>query len=170
MPLPIHFTVTDRLRSVSMKATAKGQIQSLCNACTSGGFHLTKFFYNRYSVLESIPENKRSKDVKALDLQYENLPIEHALGIQWCVESDTFKFRITVKDKPIMRRGILSVASSIYDPVGFAASFTVTTKKLLQDLCKVLAGMMNCLELTAHTGKSGEMSYHCSNVWPFLVV
>ena len=52
------------------------------------------------------------------------------------VESDTFKFRITVKDKPITRRGILSVVSSIYDPLGFAAPFTLTAKKLLQDLCR----------------------------------
>ena len=131
-----NFYVDDCLRSVSAEATAKEQIKGLRKACTSGGFHLTKFICNRRSVLESIPENERSKDVKALDLQYDNLPIERALGVQWCVESDTFKFRITVKDKPITRRGILSVVSSIYDPLGFAAPFTLMAKKLLQDLCK----------------------------------
>ena len=87
-------------------------------------------------VLESIPEEERSKDVKTLDLNYDDLPIERALGIQWCVEPDTFKFRITVKDKPVTRRRILSVVSSIYDPLGFAAPFTLTAKKLLQDLCR----------------------------------
>ena len=52
------------------------------------------------------------------------------------VESDTFKFHITVKDKPVMRRGILSVVSSIYDPLGFAAPFMLTAKRLLRDLCR----------------------------------
>ena len=131
-----NFYVDDCLRSVSTEATAKKQIESLREACTSGGFHLTKFICNRRNVLESIPENERSKDVKTLDLQYDDLPIERTLGVQWCVESDTFKFRITVKDKPTTRRGILSVVSSIYDPLGFAAPFTLTAKKLLQDLCR----------------------------------
>ncbi|XP_068749086.1 uncharacterized protein [Montipora capricornis] len=47
-----------------------------------------------------------------------------------------FKFCITVKDKPVTRRGILSTVSSIYDPLGFPAPFTLTAKKLLQDLCR----------------------------------
>jgi len=70
-----------------------------------------------------------------LDLNYDALPIERALGVQWCVESDTFRFRITIKDKPLTR-GILSIVSSIYNPLGFAAPFTLAVKKLLQDLCK----------------------------------
>ena len=74
--------------------------------------------------------------MKTLDLNYDELPIERALGVQWCVESDTFRFRITIKDKPLTRRGILSIVSSIYDPLGFAAPFTLKAKKLLQDLCK----------------------------------
>jgi hypothetical protein len=32
------------------------------------------------------------------------LPIERALGVQWCVESDTFKFRIELADRPLTRR------------------------------------------------------------------
>ena len=126
----------DCLRSVSTEGKAKDQIDGLRQACGNGGFRLTKFICNRRSALESIPEEERSKDVKTLDLNYDDLPIERALGVQWCVEFDTFKFRITVKDKPVTRRGILSVVSSIYDPLGFAAPFTLNAKKLLQDLCK----------------------------------
>ena len=33
------------------------------------------------------------------------------------------------------RRGILSLVSSMYDPLGFAAPFTLPAKALLQDLC-----------------------------------
>ena len=131
-----NFYVDDCLRSVSTEGKAIDQIAGLRQACRKGGFRLTKFICNRRSVLESIPVEERSKDVKTLDLSYDNLPIERALGVKWCVESDTFKFRITVKDKPVTRRGILSTVSSIYDPFGFAAPFTLTAKKLLQDLCR----------------------------------
>lgn len=50
------------------------------------------------------------------------------------MESDVFEFRIVVSDKPPTRRGILSVISSVYDPLGFAALFTLPAKKILQDL------------------------------------
>lgn len=86
--------------------------------------------------MSQFPEEERSKGVKTLDLNYDDLPVERVLGVQWCVESDTFGFRIVVKEKPLTRRGILSTVSSIYDPLGFAAPFTLTAKKLLQELCR----------------------------------
>ena len=55
--------------------------------------------------------------------------------MKWCVESDVFEFGIVVNDKPTTRRGILSIVSSIYDPLGFAAPFTLPAKKILQELC-----------------------------------
>ena len=70
------------------------------------------------------------------DLLLDQLSIERALGVRWDVESDTFGFKISVKDRPATRRGILSVVSSVYDPFGFAAPFTLPAKALLQDLCR----------------------------------
>ena len=131
-----NFYVDDCLKSVATKAEATELISCLRQACGKGGFRLTKFICNERDVLESVPEEERSKDVKLLDLNYDDLPIERALGVHWCVESDTFGFRILVKDKPLTRRGILSTVSSIYDPLGFAAPFTLIAKKLLQDLCR----------------------------------
>ena len=39
----------------------------------------------------------------------DQLAIERALGVRWDVGSDTFGFKITLKDRPSTRRGILSV-------------------------------------------------------------
>ena len=39
--------------------------------------------------------------------------------------------------KPPTRRGILSLISSVYDPLGLAATFVLPAKRLLQDLCRV---------------------------------
>lgn len=131
-----NFYVDDCLRSVKDEQTAIELIQSLHQACAHGGFNLTKFISNSRAVLESVPTEKRSKEAKNFDLGHDRLPVERALGIQWCVESDVFEFRIVVNGKPPTRRGILSVISSVYDPLGFAAPFTLPAKKILQDLCR----------------------------------
>ncbi|XP_071490097.1 uncharacterized protein [Diadema antillarum] len=52
------------------------------------------------------------------------------------METDSFKFEVQVKEKPATRRGILSVASSLYDPLGFLAPFVLPAKVLLQNLCR----------------------------------
>ena len=131
-----NFYVDDCLRSVKDEQTAIELIQGLHQACTHGGFNLTKFISNSRAVLESVPTEKRSKEAKDLDLGHDRLPVERALGVQWCVESDVFEFCIIVNGKPPTRRGILSVISSVYDPLGFAAPFTLPAKKILQDLCR----------------------------------
>ena len=64
----------------------------------------------------------------------DQLPMERALGVRWDVKSNTFVFKITLKDRPSTRRGILSVVSSVYDP--FAAPFILPAKRILQDLCR----------------------------------
>jgi len=45
-------------------------------------------------------------------------------------------FDAALKSKPNTRRGLLSVTSSIYDPLGFLAPIILPAKKLLQDICK----------------------------------
>jgi len=47
---------------------------------------------------------------------------------------DKFTFKVESKHKPFTRRSILSVTSSVYDPVGLVSPVIVPTKKLLQDL------------------------------------
>ena len=64
------------------------------------------------------------------------LPIEVTLGVQCNMDSDMFTFKMALKDKAFTRRGILSVTSSIYDPLGIVSPITLLAKKLLQDLCK----------------------------------
>ena len=106
----------------------------------SGGFKLNKWMSNDKGVLESIPEEKRAKEVKNLKLDKDPLPVERALGVEWCAETDNFKFKVAMKEKPATRRGILSVASAIYDPLGMVAPVILTAKMLLQELCRLGLG------------------------------
>ena len=106
--------------------------------CESGGFNLTKFVGNTEAIINSIPQEHRADNVRNLELGQEQLPIERALGVIWCIESDAFNFRIELKDKPCTRRGILSTISSIYDPLGFIAPVVLVGKKILQDICHAI--------------------------------
>ena len=62
--------------------------------------------------------------------------MERALGLQWCIETDTFTFKLKIKEKPHTKRGMLSIISSVYDPLGFLAPLILPAKLLLQELCR----------------------------------
>lgn len=130
------FYVDDGLKSVRTAEDAFALIDSSRKLCKEGGFNLHKFACNEKSVIVQIPEDIRAKDVQDIDLKFEPLPIERTLGIEWCLESDTFRFRISLTDKPATRRGILSSVSSIYDPLGLVAPFLLGGRKILQEICR----------------------------------
>ena len=52
------------------------------------------------------------------------------------MQKDVFIFDAALKSRRNTRRGILSLTSSIYDPLGFLVPIILPAKKLLQDLCK----------------------------------
>ena len=64
------------------------------------------------------------------------MPVQRSLGTYWCIESDTFGFRIELRDKPVPRRGILSTISSVYDPLGAVSPVILVGKQILQALCR----------------------------------
>jgi len=131
-----NFYVDDGLKSVLTVPEAIKLIQNTRKLCAKGGLRLHKFTSNSREVLETIPEEERAKGLKNLDLNQNSLPKERALGVQWCVETDSFQFRITIQDKPLTRRGILSTVSSVYDPLVFLAPFILIGKQILQQLCR----------------------------------
>ena len=105
--------------------------------CKSGGFNLHKFVSNSEDVIRRILESDKADGIKELALDLDLLPLELALGVQWCIESDCFQFNIVLQDKPCTRRGILSTISSIFDPLGFVAPLLLDGKSILQELCRL---------------------------------
>lgn len=84
-------------------------------------------------VIQHIHPEDRARHLNNIDLITDKLPIEKALGIYWCEESDTFQFR--VYPHPLTRRGILSSVCSMYDRLGFIAPIVLTGKQILQQMC-----------------------------------
>ena len=146
-----NFYMDDLLKSVAGEPEAIKLANNLRKICHEGGFKLNKWVSNSRNVLQSIPEEDRSKEVKVIDLDKDNLPSDRALGILWSPQSDRFGFQISVKERPATRRGILSVVSSVYDPLGFIAPATLPVKWIMQDLCRLKLGWDD--EIPANHGR-----------------
>ena len=127
-----NFYVDDCLKSVESEEQAIQLQAELREVLSRGGFRLTKFMSNSRKVLASIPESKIASSAK--DLDFSSPTLQRALEVRWDVT------KATVKDKPFTRRGILSIVSSMYDPLGFAAPFILLAKATLQDLCRQKLG------------------------------
>ena len=54
----------------------------------------------------------------------------------WNIKTDTFGFKISLKDKPATKRGMLFELSSVYDPLGLASPFILKGRKIIQKLCQ----------------------------------
>ena len=132
--------VDDLMKSVPSPETAVKLSTELRELLKKGGFRLTKWLSNDRDVLVEIPECERASSVVNLDI--EDLPTACALGLKWNVEADKFvwdvstKVQTLAKVKPMTRRGILSLVSSLFDPLGFIAPYVMKAKLLLQDLCR----------------------------------
>ena len=116
------------------KESAVRLIRDATAMCQAGGFDLTKLILNKKKVIQSVPEYDRRNGVKNADMDT-SLPLEKALGVYWDTEN-IFRFKSAIKEKPMARRGMLSLTSSIFDPLEFAAQHTLRGKRILQLLCK----------------------------------
>ncbi|XP_040928808.1 uncharacterized protein LOC114866078 isoform X1 [Betta splendens] len=134
------FYVDDGLVSVMSDAEAIQLIKEARELCKTGKLRLHKFVSNSKPVLKSVPEEECADSVKTLDMALGDPLCERALGVQWCISSDDFQFRITVKEHPLTRRGVLSTVASVYDPLGFLAPFVLRGKQILQKLCREKVG------------------------------
>ena len=105
-----NFYVDDCLKSVASTDEAVQSVDQLPALLRRGGFRLMKWLSNHREVLASVPKSDQAPSVKSLNLDLEKLLIDR-----------TFSFR-TIRDVTAnTRRSILSVMSSLYDPLGLAA-------------------------------------------------
>lgn len=84
--------------------------------------------------MKNLPSEDLAKDLKEINLNSESLPVQRSLGLYWDLETDSFIFRVSLKDTPFTRRGLLSTVSSLYDPLGFIAPVTIQGKIILRNL------------------------------------
>ena len=105
--------------------------------CARAGLKLHKVLLNKLEVLECLPESDRATSFKSFDIRTGTLSLERALGVVWCIQNNTFQFRIELKDNPLTKRGILATVSSIFDPISFVAPVLREGKKILPRIVSV---------------------------------
>ncbi|XP_064647472.1 uncharacterized protein LOC135500156 [Lineus longissimus] len=132
--------VDDLCKSVVSTEIGTELADQLCKLLRLAGFHLTKWLSNDRDVIGSLPEEDRAPKIKDLDLDNSDIPTDRVLGVVWDPEADSLGVRAKVVDKPLTRRGVLSVVSSVYDPMGIVSPFVLPAKVLIQELCRRGAG------------------------------
>ena len=96
----------------------------------NSGFNLTKFVVNDAELLNEINPDVRAKEVSewSPDLQGK------VLGVKWDIIHDSFFFEVKdIRSKSVTRRKILSVVSSVYDPLGLLGPMILPGKLIFQD-------------------------------------
>ena len=106
------------------------------NILQKGGFPLTKLISNNCSILQALPINNVSPKLTEINLSVNDISIERALRILWNPETDTFHVKYTLKPVLATKGGILSLISSIFDPLGPIAPALIEPKCIIQQLWK----------------------------------
>ena len=91
-----------------------------------------KWLSNSRKVLDRIPLEER---VRKIDIKDNILPSRKTLGIVWMVEEDTFTFLSNNVDDDFTytKRNFLKEISTLFDPLGLSAPFTIRSKLLIQE-------------------------------------
>ena len=114
VPMQLHSyarIVDDGLKSVPTVSEAIHLIKASQGICERACLRLHKIVSNKKEVLEAFPAEDHAKGIKELNLAVDPLPIERALGVMWCVESDNFRFRIELSDRPLTEEGCYQLSA-----------------------------------------------------------
>ena len=126
-----NFYVDDFLKSFHNKGDALCIIAQLTASLERGGFHLTKFSSSHPQILSVLPDSDLSSTMLDLNLDTAETKV---LGLIWNPTLDKLEVKVKVKYKPLTRRGILSMISQLFDPIGFLQPFILSVKLLMQEL------------------------------------
>ena len=135
-----NFYVDDCLKSVPTIREATELVKELKKLAAEGGFNLTKWTSNSHKVINEIPVHDRSR--KAQERTLEDPAEDRALGVCWRVGDgdDSLGFQVQRMEQPLTKRGILSILSSVYDPLGLASPFVLIARRIVQSLCQEKVG------------------------------
>ncbi len=128
------FYVDDGLKSLTTVEAAVSLLKRTQSILARSNVRLHKIASNKREVMEAFPSQDYASDLKDLDLETDNLPIQRSLGLNWDLKTDHFVFQVPDAEKPFTRRGVLSTINSLFDPLGFAAPVTIQGKFILRDV------------------------------------
>ena len=132
-----NFYVDDLLQSVDSDDEAVEMADQLRRLLSLRGFNLTKWTSNSRRLIQSIPEEHRAKEIQKIDIDYGDLPRERALGVSWMIQEDVLALSIGMKQPVMTKRGLISMYSSVYDPLGIVAPYVLIARILYRQECSL---------------------------------
>ena len=108
---------------------AKTLLQEIILLLKEGGFFMRKWTSNNPAVLSDFP-------VEDLEVPKSGFadPVFKILGAFWACEKDIFSYKIKDSESINTKRGLLSLISSIFDPLGFLTPVIFKAKAFMQEL------------------------------------
>ena len=136
----------DSMDSVPNDSSGVELYKQLSGLWGKAGMHARKWLSNSDVVLKKIPSGDRALEV---DLDKGNLPSLKTLGVLWLAKEDIFTFRASAPDEHFQftKRNFLKKIATLFDPMGFLASFTIRSKILLQGMWASGLGWDELLDL-----------------------
>ena len=123
----------DSMESVINEKQAIELYHQLCDVWGKAAMYARKWLSNSTKVLEEIPERDRAKEV---NLESGHLPLMKTLDVHWIASGDVFQFKSPdiSQTSELSKRTVLKKIASIFDPIGFAAPYTIRGNILLQEI------------------------------------
>ena len=132
-----NFYMDDFIKSVETPEEATKVFKQLQPLLSKYRFEQKKWITNSDVVTSSIPEDLRSiNKTKQVEIE-PSKEGSSVLGLQWTIIDDSLQVcrsRSKEVETPITQRKILSPVSSVFDPLGLFAPFSVTMRRLLKSI------------------------------------
>lgn len=96
-----------------------------------GGFELKKWASNCTKLLE---DGLESSTEISLNKNASNSDSIKVLGVEWHQQIDCFLYQVKIENHSKTKRKILSIISSIFDPLGWVTPSILWAKNLIQNL------------------------------------
>lgn len=102
-----HFYVDDRLKSFYIMTEAIDVLKRAQHTLAQSNLRLHKVASNSPDVMRAFPGEDQG-----LKLGQDFPPIQRSLGLGWDLSTDTFRFQVTISERPFTKRGVLSTINS----------------------------------------------------------
>ena len=123
-----QFYMDDFMQTYPSEEEARRSAAEVKTVLQTGGFNLTKFLSNRPAALENLLKEDKA-EMKA----------QRILGQTWDPKTDKLMFakpKLLYTGQQMTQRKVLSMAASLFDPVGLISPFAIRIRCILQRIIK----------------------------------
>ncbi|XP_036007876.1 uncharacterized protein LOC118567277 [Fundulus heteroclitus] len=99
------FYVDDGLKSLPTVQAAISLLKRTQDVLSKSNLRLHKIAANNNEVMDAFPSSDHASDLKDLDLDADELPLQRSLGLDWNLKTDCFLFNVSSAAKPYTRQG-----------------------------------------------------------------